>query len=86
LAFDNEAPRHDALVRPFRIASRPVTCGEYRAFIEDGGYARPEFWLSDGWALVQAEGWKAPHYWVEDGRLFTLNGLRPVAPDERSVM
>jgi ergothioneine biosynthesis protein EgtB len=81
-AFDNEGPRHDVLLRPFRIASRPVTCGEYRAFIEDGGYTRPEFWLSDGWALVQSEGWKAPLYWLEDSRLFTLNGVRPVALDE----
>ncbi len=81
-AFDNEGPRHQALLRPFRIASRPVTCGEYLAFIEDGGYTRAEFWLSDGWALCQSEGWKAPLYWTEDRRMFTLSGVRPVSPDE----
>ena len=82
-AFDNESPRHQVLLRPFRIASRPVTNGEYAAFIADGGYRRSEFWLSDGWALVQAEGWDAPLYWLSDDdgrrRVFTLNGL--AAPD-----
>ena len=82
-AFDNEGPRHPVLLQPFRIASRPVTNGEYAAFIADGGYRRSEFWLSDGWALVQAEGWDAPLYWLSDDdgqrRIFTLNGL--VTPD-----
>ncbi len=85
-AFDNERPRHDVLLYPFRIATRPVTCGEYLAFMDDGGYSRPEFWLSDGWALVQSEGWRAPLYWLpqENGRfrIFTLNGVRPLSPDE----
>src|SRR6202000_2151005 len=62
-AFDNEKPRHDLLLHPFRIASRPVSNGEYLAFIEDGGYRRPELWLSDGWARVQGEAWQAPLYW-----------------------
>jgi ergothioneine biosynthesis protein EgtB len=78
-AFDNEGPRHQVLLRPFRIASRPVTNGEFAAFIADGNYRRSEFWLSDGWSLVQAEGWDAPLYWLSDDdgqrRVFTLNGL-----------
>ncbi len=81
--FDNESPRHQVLLQPFRIASRPVSNGEFAAFIADGGYRRPEFWHSDGWALVQAEGWEAPLYWLSDDdgsrRVFTLNGL--VTPD-----
>ncbi len=81
-AFDNEGPRHSVLLYPFKLASRPVTCGEYRAFIEDGGYARPEFWLSDGWALKEREGWKAPLYWLDDGRVFTLHSARPLNPGE----
>ena len=83
-AYDNEGPRHEVLIRPFRLADRPVTCGEWLAFIEDGGYARPELWLADGWATVQAEGWTAPLYWqrTEDGRIeiMTLHGPRPVEP------
>ncbi len=79
-AFDNETPRHVVMLRPFRIASRPVSNGEYLAFIEDGGYRRPEFWLSDGWTRLQAEGWNAPLYWLLDndgGRsVFTLSGAR----------
>ncbi|HET7086509.1 MAG TPA: ergothioneine biosynthesis protein EgtB [Rhizomicrobium sp.] len=86
-AFDNEFPRHQVLLRPFRIASRPVSNGEYQAFIADGGYRRPEFWLSDGWARAQEEGWEAPLYWLTDddggaGTLaFTLSGVQPLDPD-----
>lgn len=86
--FDNEGPRHEYLLRSYEIANRLVTCGEYAAFIADGGYARPEFWLSDGWATVQREGWTAPIYWVraddaEPGnwRVFGLTGLHALDPD-----
>jgi ergothioneine biosynthesis protein EgtB len=85
-AFDNETPRHQVLLRPFRIASRPVSNGEYQAFIADGGYRRPEFWLSDGWAKVQEEKWEAPLYWLKDDAaaqnesVFTLCGLQPLDP------
>ncbi|MCP5979038.1 SUMF1/EgtB/PvdO family nonheme iron enzyme, partial [Klebsiella pneumoniae] len=53
-AYDNEGPRHQVLLRPFRLASRAVTNGEWIAFMEDGGYGRPDLWLSDGWARVKA--------------------------------
>ena len=66
-AFDNETPRHRALVGPFRLASRLVTNGEYGAFVADGGYTRPDLWLADGWAAVQAGGWDAPLYWESGG-------------------
>jgi ergothioneine biosynthesis protein EgtB len=84
-AFDNEGPRHAVLVRPFQLADRLVTCGEYRAFIDDGGYRRPELWLSDGWAAVSAEAWAAPLYWYDrEGApsLFTLSGPRGLDDDE----
>ncbi len=77
-AFDNETPRHPVLLAPFALASHPVTCGEYLEFIEDGGYRRPEFWLSLGFDAVQAQGWKAPLYWDKrDGRwmAFMLHGM-----------
>ncbi|TAN50092.1 MAG: ergothioneine biosynthesis protein EgtB, partial [Rhodospirillales bacterium] len=81
-AFDNEGPRHEVLLRPFRLASRPVTNGDYLAFIEDGGYHEPRHWLFDGWAMVKTEGWQAPLYWERDGgkgwRHFTLAGMRPL--------
>ena len=70
------------MLEPFRLASRPVTCAEYRNFIEDNGYRRPELWLSDGWDTVQALGWQAPLYWHQDpsGRwdVFTLHGTMPL--------
>ncbi len=79
--FDNEGPRHKVWLQPFRIASRPVTNGEYLEFIADGGYRRPELWLSDGWAACQARGWRAPLYWEDDAggwRMMTLAGMRAV--------
>lgn len=66
-AFDNETPRHRLLLRPFQLADRLVTCGEFLDFVEDGGYARASHWLSDGWAAVQAQGWSAPAYWLAPG-------------------
>ncbi|HEX6979605.1 MAG TPA: ergothioneine biosynthesis protein EgtB [Alphaproteobacteria bacterium] len=84
-AFDNEGPRHKVWIEPFRLANRPVTCGEYLAFIEDGGYRRPELWLADGWAAVNSRGWEAPLYWERhDGKwlIFTLSGLRSLDPAE----
>jgi ergothioneine biosynthesis protein EgtB len=86
--FDNEFPRHTVYLTPFALADRPVTCGEWLEFMEADGYARPEFWLSDGWAVVNAERWQAPLYWFRDperadGWLqFTLGGVHPVDPDE----
>jgi len=82
-AFDNEGPRHRVWLEPFRLADRPVTCGEWLAFMADGGYRTPALWLSDGWALVQQQGWEAPGYWEqgEEGwTRFTLSGQRPVDP------
>ena len=87
-AFDNEGPRHRCFLDPFAIADRPVTCGEYLAFMRDGGYARPELWLSEGWRTVESEHWRAPLYWQEapDGEtgwlIYTLAGRRAVDPDE----
>ncbi len=83
--FDNETPRHRVYLQDYRLASRLVTCGEYRQFMVDGGYRRPEWWLSEGWRTVQERGWTAPLYWEErDGeyRQMTLHGMRPVDPDE----
>jgi len=80
-AFDNEGPRHQALVAPFEISNRLVTCGEYADFIASGGYREPLLWLSDGWAAVQAQGWQRPVYWQEDGSVFGLHGVQPLDPD-----
>jgi len=84
-AYDNEGPRHRALVPAFSLATRPVTNAEYIAFIEDNGYRRPEFWLSLGWMTVTEQRWNAPLYWTKrDGAWwnFTLSGLHPVDQSE----
>ncbi|RZL62971.1 MAG: ergothioneine biosynthesis protein EgtB [Variovorax sp.] len=94
-SFDNETPRHTALLQPHSIADRLVNCAEYAQFIADGGYRRPELWLSEGWAAVQAQDWRCPAYWLapDDPRLaphgvghagwqvFGLSGVRPLEPD-----
>ena len=77
--FDNETPRHDALLQPHRIGTRLVTNGEFIEFVRDGAYRQPELWLSDGWATVQDRGWDRPMYWSEDlGSEFTLGGNRDI--------
>jgi ergothioneine biosynthesis protein EgtB len=80
--FDNEFPRHEVLLQPHRLASRLVTNGEFRAFIEEGGYQDAQWWLSDGWAIVQSEGWVRPLYWSQalDAE-FTLSGQQAIDPD-----
>jgi formylglycine-generating enzyme required for sulfatase activity len=94
LAFDNETPRHRALLQPFEIGHRRVTNGEYQAFVDDGGYRRPALWLSDGWAMVQAQGWLvlrplptlarragwAPQtVWTDGAHRFSPHWLEPAA-------
>ncbi|WP_153556376.1 ergothioneine biosynthesis protein EgtB [Roseimaritima sediminicola] len=82
--YDNELPRHRVLLPEFGIAADLVTCGEYRRFMQDDGYRRPELWLSMGWDTVQRQGWDAPLYWRHrDDRwqMFTLAGLVPVEDD-----
>ena len=83
-AWDNESPRHDALVHPFALARSLITNGEWLTFMEAGGYSQPLLWLADGWATVKREGWNAPLYWEKrDGiwQQMTLEGLQPVDRD-----
>ncbi len=82
-AFDNEGPRHRVWLNAFCIATHPVTHGDWVEFIDDGGYQRPELWLSAGWDVVKARGWEAPLYWeLRDAKwqTFTLHGMMPVDP------
>jgi dimethylhistidine N-methyltransferase len=79
--FDNELPRHNVWIAPFEISDRLVTNGQWLAFMEDGGYARAELWLSDGWSTIRAAGWEAPLYWERSANgwsRMTLRGLEPV--------
>jgi len=84
-AFDNEGPRHDVVIEPFRIADRLVTNREWLEFMEDGGYQRPEFWLSDGWAFSQEAAWTAPGYWKQEDdstwSQFSLHGRHAIDLD-----
>ena len=80
-AWDNEAPRHDVLIHPFRLADRLVTNSEWLEFMADGGYRTAALWLADGWTTVNRDGWDTPLYWEQrDGQWFamSLEGLHPV--------
>jgi ergothioneine biosynthesis protein EgtB len=84
-AYDNEYPRHRALLEPYRLASRLVTNAEYLDFINDGGYSNPALWLSDGWMRIRRDGWCAPLYWQQVEGVWhemTLAGLRALNPAE----
>ena len=86
--FDNELGRHQVWLEPYALSERLVTCGEYLAFMADGGYRRPELWLSAGWDAVKSYGWRAPLYWTRENlredtsadgwSVFTLRGLIPL--------
>jgi ergothioneine biosynthesis protein EgtB len=83
--YDNETPRHRVWLEAFALANRPVSCGEYLAFIEDRGYQRPELWLADGWDWVRRQAISAPLYWsLDDGQWshYTLGGQRDLDPNE----
>ncbi len=82
-AWDNERPCHDVLLRPFAIADRLVTNGDWLQFMVDEGYATSSLWLSDGWATVVREGWQAPRYWElvsDEWHEMKLAGSAPVDP------
>jgi len=87
-AFDNEGPCHEVRLYDYALADRLVTAGEWLAFIDDGGYRRPELWKSDGWYRAQNDGWEAPLYWRRNPDdptswwIHTLTGLRPLDPHE----
>jgi len=84
-SYDNESPRHDCLILPVRLDRALVRNRDWLAFMEDGGYARQDLWLSDGWYAAQAQGWEAPGYWRRQGEggwhQSSLAGARPVDPD-----
>jgi ergothioneine biosynthesis protein EgtB len=82
-AYDNEGPRHEELIRPFKLANRCITNAEWRQFIDDGGYARPVLWLADGWNTVKSQEWRGPLYVEEaEGGMMQMSllGFRPVDP------
>jgi ergothioneine biosynthesis protein EgtB len=79
--FDNEAPRHRVWLDGFLIRNDLVSNREFQAFIEDGGYSRPDLWMTEGWSLCQRNGWTSPRYWRGDQEEFTLAGRQPLDPE-----
>jgi ergothioneine biosynthesis protein EgtB len=84
-SFDNERPRHKVWIDPFSVASRTVTNAEYLEFMSDGGYSRPELWLSDGWSIVKRDNLEHPLYWLMETDYpheFSLSGIKRIVPYE----
>jgi ergothioneine biosynthesis protein EgtB len=86
-AFDNESPRHEVYVQEFSLGSRLITNREYMQFMDNDGYSRPEFWLSDAWEVLRANNWQAPLYWERDKaaskwQYYTSAGILDVNPDQ----
>jgi len=85
--FDNETPRHKVWLEPFTLMSQLVSNADYLRFMADGGYQRPELWMSEGWAVLQQRGWQAPRYWRREQasehwtQEFTLAGRQPLRPE-----
>ena len=79
--FDNEGPRHRVWLDGFQIRNDLVNNREFQAFINDGGYSRPDLWMSEGWSLCQRNGWTSPRYWRGDQEEFTLAGRQPLDPE-----
>ncbi|HKJ44508.1 MAG TPA: ergothioneine biosynthesis protein EgtB [Balneolales bacterium] len=83
--FDNELPRHNTYIHSFQLANRLITNAEYLEFMKDGGYERPEIWLSDGWNIVESQNWNSPYYWEkrdDEWWMITLQGPRKINPAE----
>ena len=79
--FDNEGPRHRVWLDGFQIRNDLVSNREFQAFIKDGGYSRPDLWMTEGWSLCQRNGWTSPRYWRGDQEEFTLAGRQPLDPE-----
>ncbi len=84
-SFDNERPAFRHFLEPFAMGKDLVSNRDYRAFIDDGGYRDPQWWLADGWTLVCAEQWQRPLHWLNNSEHFSLQGVRSI-DGEQPVM
>lgn len=87
-ALDNERPAHRRDVPGFVIDTAPVTCGAYRAFIEDGGYGERRWWAPEGWAMVREHELRAPLFWHRDAGQWLRRrfGVTEPVPDDEPVL
>ncbi|MEB3982783.1 ergothioneine biosynthesis protein EgtB [Mycobacterium sp. 663a-19] len=84
-SLDNERPAHVVDVPAFRIGRVPVTNGEWRHFVDDGGYHRSRWWSARGWQHRRRAGLTAPQFWSADGRTRTRFGRVEEIPDDEPV-
>tara|TARA_B100000676_G_scaffold76894_1_gene76448 strand:- start:1151 stop:2368 length:1218 start_codon:yes stop_codon:yes gene_type:complete len=79
--YDNELPVAEKYLDPFKIYAM-VTNGEWKNFIDDGGYKNHEYWLSDGWDFIKNNKLERPMYWIDNNNYFTLNGVKKIDNDK----
>ena len=79
--YDNELPVAEKDLDPFKIYAM-VTNGEWKNFIDDGGYKNHEYWLSDGWDFIKNNKLERPMYWIDNNNYFTLNGVKKIDNDK----
>jgi iron(II)-dependent oxidoreductase len=84
-SLDNERPAHVVDVPAFRIGRVPVTNGEWRQFVDDGGYAQPRWWSARGWEHRERAGLTAPQFWSSDGLTRTRFGRVEDIPADEPV-
>jgi ergothioneine biosynthesis protein EgtB len=63
-ALDNERPVHRVNLEAYWIDRYPVTCGQYRKFMEAGGYHNPNWWSAAGWKWLHQQVTQ-PLYWSD---------------------
>ncbi|MFJ3106120.1 ergothioneine biosynthesis protein EgtB [Streptomyces sp. NPDC086835] len=84
-ALDNERPAHRRILPAFHIDTTPVTCGEYQAFIEGGGYHERRWWAAEGWDQIRQHDIGAPLFWRREGGMWLrrrFGVIEEVPPDE----
>jgi iron(II)-dependent oxidoreductase len=81
-SLDNERPAHIVDVPGFRIGRVPVTNGEWRQFIDDGGYRQPRWWSQRGWSHREQVGLTAPQFWNAEGTRTRFGHVEDIPADE----
>ena len=81
-SLDNERSAHPVDLPAFRIGRVPVTNGEWREFIDDGGYDQRRWWSERGWAHRQDSDLRAPQFWNLDGTRTRFGHVEDIPADE----
>ena len=65
--WDNEYGVEEVVLADFQAARHLVSNGEFLAFVEDGGYAREEWWTEEGRGWLHYTRSEHPKFWLRRG-------------------